>query len=90
MKVFRVSPAARALFREVSKCDDKLGKYADYEGTPDDGAPTATLWVAGYELFAKRCEEAIADHAAAITVWRKLRKLNEKRKKHAAQEGKGQ
>ncbi len=65
------------LFDEVSTCDDRLGAYADYEGNED--GPTYHLWMNGHAGFANCCDRAIDDHTAAIKVWRKLRKENEKR-----------
>lgn len=66
---------------EVSRCDDRLGSYSDYEGRED--GPTWHFWQRGKADFAAQCERALEDHAAAIKAWRRLRKLNAQRPEQA-------
>lgn len=65
---------ALLLCKEMSACDDRLGKYSDYEGTED--GPTFYLWEQGVEDFDAQCKAAIRQHAIAIAAWRKFQKLN--------------
>jgi len=74
----QVQPVISDLFSNISKIDDQLGKFSDYEGGEESG-PTLHLWQCGKERFERRCEEAIYLHGEAIKLWKKAHKLNNSR-----------
>jgi len=74
----QVDAVVSDLFSKISKIDDQLGYFSDYEGGWESG-PTFYLWQCGKERFEKRCEEAIYLHSEAIKLWEKARKLNNSR-----------
>lgn len=65
------------LCEEVRRCDDTLGKTSDHEGQQD--GPTYRLWGAGRESFRNHAEAIISWHQHAITVWKRLLRLNDRR-----------
>ncbi len=69
---------ALKLCAEINKLDDVLGQYSDYEG--DEDGPTFKLWEDGYWAFKRRCAKARAEHAAAISAWKRFEKFNELRR----------
>lgn len=71
-------PEPYEMFDEVRGIDDRLGRYADYEG--DREGPTSYFWRKGKEAFDLQCERAIEDHQKAVRIWRKLRRVNAKRR----------
>ncbi len=56
-------------------CNDQLGKYSDHEG--DENGSTWHFWQMGKSRFDMYAARAIADHKAAIGVWKELRALND-------------
>lgn len=61
----------------VRQHNDKLGQYSDHEG--NESGSTFYFWDQGKDSFEEQCERAIEDHKAAITAWRKIRRLNRDR-----------
>jgi len=74
----QVDAVVSDLFSNISKIDDQLGCFSDYEGGIES-SPTFYLWQCGKDRFKKRCEEAIYIHREAIKLWKKARKLNNSR-----------
>lgn len=71
------TPPPLEVFKEVRAINDQLGRYSDHEGQ-EDGS-TYYFWNHGQDAFDLQCSRAIEDHQTAIRVWRKLRRINQKR-----------
>lgn len=61
----------------VRECDDNLGRCSDHEGS--DEGPTFRVWNLGPAKFKHHAEAVISWHQHAISVYRRLLKMNERR-----------